>query len=59
MAVHLPLILGNVLSAISYVLEAKLGYVLSRVDQPASDILELDDDDDAAMSLIIYTQGSV
>jgi hypothetical protein len=41
--------------------EAKLGYVLSRVEQPASDLLEpyLDDDDDdaaAAAPLTTHTQ---
>lgn len=40
--------------------EAKLGYVLSRVEQPASDILEpyFDDDDDAAVPLTTRTQVS-
>lgn len=36
--------------------EAKLGYVLSRVEQPASDILEPYLDDDAAVSLTTHTQ---
>jgi Zinc knuckle len=36
--------------------EAKLGYVLSRVEQPASDILEPYLDDDAATPLTTHTQ---
>jgi hypothetical protein len=36
--------------------EAKLGYVLSRVEQLASDILELHLDDDAAVPLTMHTQ---
>jgi hypothetical protein len=37
--------------------EAKLGYVLSRVEQPAGDILEpYPDDNDAAVPLTTYTQ---
>jgi hypothetical protein len=36
--------------------EAKLGYVLSRVEQPASDILEPHLDDDAAIPLTTHTQ---
>jgi hypothetical protein len=36
--------------------EAKLGYVLSRVEQPAGDILEPYLDDDAAVPLTTYTQ---
>jgi hypothetical protein len=36
--------------------EAKLGYVLSRVKQPASDILEPYLDDDATQPITTYTQ---
>ena len=36
--------------------EAKLGYVLSRVGQPASDVLEPYLDDEAAVPLATYTQ---
>jgi hypothetical protein len=36
--------------------EAKLGYVLSRIEQPASDILEPYLDDDAATPLATHTQ---
>jgi hypothetical protein len=36
--------------------EVKLGYVLSRIKQPASDILEPYLDDDTAMPLTTYTQ---
>ena len=42
--------------------EAKLGYILSRIEQPAGDILEPylnDDDDDAAAAVPLTTHSQV